>query len=90
MTEKEKSSSLYILQLYQINSSQRYFKIYNFGYTFWGSCMHPLPCTFLCDNCCSVAQLCLTLCNPMDCSTLGFPVCKMAYHLLELAQTHVH
>ena len=29
----------------------------------------------------------LTLCNPMDCSTPGFPV----YHqLLELTQTHVH
>ena len=35
----------------------------------------------------SVAQLCLTLCNPMDCSTPGFPV---HHHLLELAQTHVH
>ena len=23
--------------------------------------------------CCSVAQLCLTLCDPMDCSTQGFP-----------------
>ena len=34
----------------------------------------------------SVAQSCLTLCNPMDCSTPGFPV----YHQLpELAQTHV-
>ena len=34
----------------------------------------------------SVAQLCLTLGDPMDCSTPGFPV----YHqLLELAQTHV-
>ena len=34
-----------------------------------------------------VAQLWLTLCNPTDCSTPGFPV----YHqLLELAQTHVH
>jgi len=29
----------------------------------------------------SVAQLCLTLCNPMDCSTPGFPV---HHHLLEL------
>ena len=27
------------------------------------------------------------LCNPMDCSTLGFPV---LYHLPEFAQTHVH
>ena len=35
----------------------------------------------------SVAQWCLTLCNPMDCSTPGFPV---LHHLLELAQTHVH
>ena len=36
---------------------------------------------------CSVAKLCLTLCNPMDCSTPGLPV---PYHLLEFAQTHVH
>ena len=35
----------------------------------------------------SVAQLCPTLCNPMDCSTPGFPV---HHQLLELAQTHVH
>ena len=37
--------------------------------------------------CCSVAQSCPTICNPMDCSVLDFPV---LYHLLELAQTHVH
>ena len=37
--------------------------------------------------CCSVSQLCLTLCEPMDCSTPGFPV---LHHLLEFAQTHVH
>ena len=35
----------------------------------------------------SVAQLYLTPCNPMDCSTPGFPV---LHQLLELAQTHVH
>ena len=35
----------------------------------------------------SVAQLCLTLCDPMDCSRPGFPV---RHQLLELAQTHVH
>ena len=33
------------------------------------------------------AQLCLTLCNPMDCSTSGFPV---HHQLPELMQTHVH
>ena len=35
----------------------------------------------------SVAQWCLTLCDPMDCSTPGFPV---LHHLPELTQTHVH
>ena len=35
---------------------------------------------------CSVAQSCLTLCDPMDCSTPGFPV---HHQLLELAQIHV-
>ena len=35
----------------------------------------------------SVAQSCQTLCDPMDCSTPGFPV----YHqLLEPTQTHIH
>ena len=34
-----------------------------------------------------VSQLCLTLCDPIDCSTLGFPV---HHQLLELTQTHVH
>ena len=37
--------------------------------------------------CCSVALLCPTLCDLMDCSTPGFPV---FHYLLELAQTHVH
>ena len=37
-------------------------------------------------DCCSVAQSCWTLWNPMNCSTPGFPV---LHHLLELAQTHV-
>ena len=35
----------------------------------------------------SVAQSCLTLCNPMDCSTPGLPV---HHQLPKLAQTHVH
>ena len=34
-----------------------------------------------------VTQSCLTLCDPMDCSTPGFPV---HHQLPELAQTHVH
>ena len=35
----------------------------------------------------SVAQLCLTLCDPMDCSTPGLPV---HHQLQELVQTHAH
>ena len=35
----------------------------------------------------SVTRSCPTLCDPMDCSTPGFPV---HHQLLELAQTHVH
>ena len=35
----------------------------------------------------SVTQSCLTLCNPMDCSTPGLPV---HHQLPEFTQTHVH
>ena len=53
-------------------------KIRCFKSGFWYSLPNP---------CCSVAQLCLIICNPMDCSTPGFPV---LHYLLEFAQTHVH
>ena len=36
--------------------------------------------------CCSVAQLCPTLCDPLDCSSPGFPV---FHRLPEFAQAHV-
>ena len=56
--------------------------------------MEPLSLVFsliylavlLCCGC-SVAKLCLTLCEPMDHSTPDLPVLP---HLLELAQTHIH
>ena len=37
--------------------------------------------------CCSVTQSCLTLCDPMDCNTQGFPVPQ---HLPKFSQGHVH
>ena len=40
-----------------------------------------------CWYCCSVAKWCLTLCNPMDCSTSGFPV---LHYLPEFAQIYAH
>ena len=39
------------------------------------------------DQFCSVAQSCPTLCNPVNCSTPGFPV---HHQLLEFAQIHVY
>ena len=41
----------------------------------------------LVPSCCSVTKLYLTLCNPMDCSTLGSPI---LHHLPEFAQIHVY
>ena len=41
----------------------------------------------LCCCCCSVTESCPTLCDPMDCSTTGFPV---LHHLPKFVQTHVH
>ena len=43
--------------------------------------------TFLIIQFSSVAQSCLTLCDPMDCSTPAFPV---HHQLLEFIQTNVH
>ena len=40
-----------------------------------------------CSCCCSVAKSYLTLCDPVDCSTPGFPV---LHYLLEFAQAHVY
>ena len=36
--------------------------------------------------CCSVTQLCLTLCDPMNCRTPGLPVPQ---HFPKFAQVHV-
>ena len=42
---------------------------------------------YYCFQFSSVIQSCSSLCDPMDCSTPGFPVHQQ---LSELAQTHVH
>ena len=44
-------------------------------------------CFFISQSVSSAVQSCLTLCDPMDCSTPGPPV---HHQLPELAQTHVH
>ena len=47
-------------------------------------CPDGKVCTFIIS---SVTQLCLTLCDPMDCSMPGLPV---HHQLPEFTQTHVH
>ena len=62
---------------------------------FWKpSWWHPSQCSALGLYCLQsfhqfspVVQLCLTLCNPVDCSTPGLPVDRQ---LLELTHTHIH
>ena len=53
----------------------------------WATRAAPRLTLVTCSCCCSAAQSCWTLCNPMDCSTSGFPV---LHCLPEFAQTHVH
>ena len=49
--------------------------------------MHTDTYVYECKNsCCSAAQSCLTLCDPMDCSPPGF---SLLHYLLEFAQTPV-
>ena len=47
----------------------------------------PKSCLYFSVQSSSVTQSCPTLCNPMDCSSPGFPVHQQ---LLEFAQTPVH
>ena len=71
--------------LYTRPSSFMWFAIIFFYYMeFW-----KFFCIVSFDHfcCCSVTQLLWPLCDPMDCSTPGFPV---LHRLLELAQIHVH
>ena len=70
------------LGMARISKSGLYRREYLEGY-----CGRPLPSLSAEEPFSSVAQSCLTLCDPMDCSTPGFPV---HHQLLEPAQTHLH
>ena len=60
----------------------------------WSRILLVLFCFFLFNSnvsyrvgSCSVTKLCSTLCDPMDCSTPGFPV---PHHLFEFTPVHFH
>ena len=68
------------------------FPLYRFCYCIFevpltGSSDSSIFCQLFRSSCCLAAKSCPTGCNPMDCSTPGFPV---FHRLLEYAQTHVH
>ena len=54
---------------------------------YWYNKKFTIICLFSSVQFSSVAQLCLTLCNPMNRSTPGLPV---HHQLPEFTQTHVH
>ena len=77
-------------ELLQYNYSSLWI-VYSLGMDLIMSQKHPsyhLICGFFfdCDYCCSVTQLYLTLCHPMDYSTPGFPV---LHCFPEFTQIHV-
>ena len=61
------------------------------GYSLWGCKELDMTEGLTLSHCntqfSSVAQSCLTLCDPMDCTAPGFPI---HHQLPELTQTHVH
>ena len=70
--------TLYLAPFYSLRLSQLFQKC------LWAPELALFPNSF-CSHC-SVALLYLILCNPMGCSTPGFPV---LHYLPEFAQTHV-
>ena len=60
---------------------------YFFPVEFKNSAVVILQTTLLTFFFFSVAELCLTLCDPMGCGMTGLPV---IHHLSKLHQTHVH
>ena len=59
----------------------------NASSSFSHNCLNLEAVVMAFSGCCPVTKSCLTLCDPMDCSTPGFPV---LHYLSMFVQTHVH
>ena len=90
------SRRLFLTYSYAVNKSCGCFRIYResvYSHPFYLYCQAlPSVTSSLYYHKClfqfsSLAQSCTTLCNPMNCSTPGFPI---LHQLPELAQTHVY
>ena len=62
-------------------------EVYELFMTFLMFCLFIIYKHSKVNDCCSVSQLCPTLCDPMDCS---IPCLSVPHHLLKFAQVHVH
>ena len=76
---KQCDTSSFVLLYQGCSLSQRIFcsfiQTLEFFLVLWSfdkNCIRSVDCSECC--CCSVAMLCLTLCDPVDCSTPGLPV----------------
>ena len=69
------------------NYVSHYIATNSFNYPLLLPSFSSSKCLILIPYQCSVTKSCLTLCDSMDCSTLGFPV---LHYLAEFIQTHFH
>ena len=71
------------------NAKKEIYVMYTYGRftSLYGRNWHNIVKQLCCGCCWLVAQSCLTLCDPMDCSSPGLLV---PHHLPKLAQIHVH
>ena len=86
----QKTKIMASLQLPASEIKQNFFSINlpcSLAFKRWFARSHSFQKHLYAHQFCSVALLCLTLCDPVDCSTPGFPV---NHQLLELARTRVH
>ena len=56
-------------------------------FMWWRECYCLISSFYITIIKCAVTNSCLILCNPMDCSTPGFPV---LHYLTESTQIHIH
>ena len=56
-------------------------------FMWWRECYYLISSFYITIIKCAVTNSCLILCNPMDCSTPGFPV---LHYLTEFTQIHIH
>ena len=82
------SSIVYICLMHLLyHSLDRYRYVYRYLYIEKIYIIYTYTHTYMCRLCCSIAESCPTLCDPMDCNMSGSSI---LHCLLEFAQIHAH